>query len=65
MRLIAHSPKTSERSEAFGDLVIGCDGAFSSVRKQMLKSHGFDYSQTYIEHGYIELCIPAKDGEVF
>lgn len=44
------------------DLIIGCDGAFSTVRKQMVKQPGFNYSQTYIEHGYLELCIPpTKD----
>lgn len=25
---------------------------------------GFDFNQTYIEHGYVELCIPPSDGEV-
>lgn len=31
----------------------------------MLKRPGFNYSQTYIEHGYLELCIPpAKGGGV-
>lgn len=29
----------------------------------MMQASGFDYSQTYIEHGYIELCIPAINGE--
>ncbi|XP_071438692.1 kynurenine 3-monooxygenase isoform X2 [Hetaerina americana] len=42
------------------DLVIGADGAFSSVRKQLMKQPLFNYSQTYIEHGYMELCIPPK-----
>lgn len=47
------------------DLVVGCDGAFSAVRREMLKRPGFNYSQTYIEHGYLELCIPpGKDGNV-
>ncbi|XP_063700783.1 kynurenine 3-monooxygenase [Culicoides brevitarsis] len=46
------------------DLIIGADGAFSAVRKQMVKQPGFSYSQTYIDHGYLELCIPAtEDGE--
>lgn len=44
---------------------MGCDGAFSAVRKEMLKRPGFNYSQTYIEHGYLELCIPAdENGDV-
>ena len=43
------------------DLLIGCDGAFSSVRRQIAKSTRFDFSQQYIPHGYMELSIPAKD----
>lgn len=30
----------------------------------MLQSPGFDFNQTYIDHGYIELCIPPVNGEV-
>lgn len=30
----------------------------------MLQSPGFDFSQTYIDHGYIELCIPPINDEV-
>uniref|UniRef100_A0A224YU54 Kynurenine 3-monooxygenase n=1 Tax=Rhipicephalus zambeziensis TaxID=60191 RepID=A0A224YU54_9ACAR len=44
--------------------VFGCDGAYSAVRRQMLRRPMFNYSQTYIPHGYLELCIPpTKDGE--
>lgn len=45
------------------DLIVGCDGAYSQVRAQMIKRPGFSFSQQYIRHGYLELCIPAKDGE--
>ena len=46
------------------DLIIGCDGAFSSVRNTMAKLIRFNYSQKYLEHGYIELDIPPKaDGQ--
>ena len=45
------------------DLVIGCDGAFSAVRKEMMKRPRFNYSQTYIPHAYMELCMPPVDGE--
>jgi kynurenine 3-monooxygenase len=46
------------------DLIVGSDGAFSAVRREVLKKNGFNYSQTYIEHGYLELCIPpAENGE--
>ena len=45
------------------DLVIGADGAFSAVRQAMQKREGFDYSQSYLAHGYKELTIPpAGDG---
>ncbi|CAO1320848.1 unnamed protein product [Diamesa tonsa] len=47
------------------DLIVGCDGAFSAVRREMLKRPGFNYSQTYIEHGYLELCIPADENGDF
>ncbi|XP_070577975.1 kynurenine 3-monooxygenase-like [Ptychodera flava] len=48
---------------AKADLIFGCDGAFSTVRRQMMRSIRFDYSQTYIPHGYMELTIPPKNGE--
>lgn len=51
-------------AEATADLIIGCDGAFSAVRKHMLQYPGFDFNQTYIEHGYLELCIPPDDDDV-
>ncbi|XP_069090608.1 kynurenine 3-monooxygenase isoform X2 [Pleurodeles waltl] len=45
------------------DLIVACDGAFSSVRKQFMRQTRFSYSQEYIPHGYKELTIPPKDGE--
>merc|ERR1711988_1382071 len=45
------------------DLVIGCDGAFSAVRKEMMKNPRFNYSQTYIPHAYMELLMPAVNGD--
>ncbi|MEX2218156.1 MAG: NAD(P)/FAD-dependent oxidoreductase [Phycisphaerales bacterium] len=47
------------------DLVIGGDGAFSAVRGAMQKTDRFDYSQSYLEHGYKELHIPAAAGGAF
>jgi len=40
------------------DLVIGCDGAYSAVRKEMLKRPRFNFSQEYIPHAYMELSMP-------
>lgn len=45
-------------------LTVGCDGAFSVVRKQFLRRSRFNYSQTYIPHGYMELTMPPANGEV-
>ncbi|MGE3109054.1 MAG: FAD-dependent oxidoreductase [Phycisphaerales bacterium] len=43
-------------------IVIGADGAFSAVRLRLMKVDRFDYSQSYLSHGYKELLIPpARD----
>ena len=43
---------------------FGCDGAHSTVRRQLMRWGRLDYSQTYIEHGYKELTMPPNnDGE--
>ncbi len=48
------------------DLIVGADGAFSTVRGAMQswpRGPGFGFSQTFISHGYKELVIPpASDG---
>ncbi|KAM9476712.1 kynurenine 3-monooxygenase [Clarias gariepinus] len=49
--------------EVQADLIVGCDGAFSATRKQFLRRSRFDYSQTYIPHGYLELTMPPKNGD--
>lgn len=41
------------------EIVIGADGAFSAVRKHLMKSVRMNFSQTFIDHGYMELCIPV------
>ncbi|MBK8268609.1 MAG: FAD-dependent monooxygenase [Planctomycetes bacterium] len=43
-------------------MVVSADGAFSAVRARMQKQDRFDYSQSYLEHGYKELHIPPADG---
>ncbi|KAI1894566.1 hypothetical protein AGOR_G00117100 [Albula goreensis] len=45
------------------DLIVGCDGAFSAIRKQFLRQSRFNYSQTYIPHGYMELTMPPHNGD--
>jgi len=42
------------------DRIFGTDGAFSAVRSRLTKVDRHDYSQTYLDHGYKELEIPAN-----
>jgi kynurenine 3-monooxygenase len=43
------------------DLLIGADGAFSSLRAAYTALDRYDYQQFYIGHGYKELSIPAAE----
>ena len=55
--------ETNQSIEARADAVIGVDGAFSAVRRSMQRMDRFEYSQSYLEHGYKELTIPpGADG---
>lgn len=46
------------------DLIFGCDGAFSRVRHKMQRRSRFNYSQKFLDTGYIELSIPpGPNGE--
>ncbi len=47
------------------DLIFGTDGAFSAIRSSLEKTERFNYSQTYLEHGYKELHIPPNDDGSF
>jgi len=51
----------SEWKEYQYDLVFGCDGAFSRVRHRMQRRSRFNYSQNFIDVGYKELTIPARE----
>jgi kynurenine 3-monooxygenase len=55
--------ETGERTHEEADLIFGTDGAFSAVRGAMQITDRFDYSQSYIKHGYKELLIPPGEGE--
>lgn len=55
---------TGEQREEMYDRIFGADGAYSILRQHLMKSDRFDFSQSYLEHGYKELQIPpAKDGK--
>ncbi|MCX7637159.1 MAG: FAD-dependent monooxygenase [Cyclobacteriaceae bacterium] len=47
------------------DIIIGADGAYSAVRLAMQLTDRFEFRQSYIEHGYKELRIPASDSGNF
>lgn len=56
---------TKEMHTFSGDVVLGTDGAGSSLRKSMYlsKKFLFSFSQEYLGHGYKELSIPpTEDG---
>lgn len=59
--LISFEDKSKTRKEFNSKLIIGCDGAHSAVRRSLMKSTRADFSQEYIDHGYIELSIPADE----
>ena len=52
-------------STTTADIVVGADGAFSAVRRALQETDRFDFSQTYLEHGYKELAIPPGPGGSF
>lgn len=53
--------ETKLHSTANCDLIFGADGAFAATRLQMqLSSDKFNYSQSYLEHGYKELMFVAR-----
>lgn len=55
--------RNGESLEVKPGVVFGADGAFSRVRGALQKSGRFNYSQSYLEHGYKELSIPpTADG---
>jgi len=51
--------KTGRESWVEADRVFGCDGAFSTVRRQFQRRDRFDYSQHLVSQGYKELRLPA------
>ena len=47
-----------EETTEYADVILGTDGASSAVRKSMMNTRHFDYSQNWLSHGYKELHIP-------
>lgn len=56
--------QSGERHSVKPSLTFGTDGAFSSIRRSLMKTQRFDYSQSFLTHGYKELHIPpTADGQ--
>ncbi len=60
---IAHfeNIQTGEKSIVKSDIIISSDGAFSAGRLSLMFTERYNYSQSYLEHGYKELTIPAGE----
>lgn len=56
-----HNSVTDENENHAFDKIFATDGAYSAVRGRMQKNTMFDYSQSYLDHGYKELFIPANE----
>lgn len=59
-------PVRPQEFEIDFDLILGCDGAHSSVRYHMMKYLRMDYSQTYIDTLWCEFTIsPASEAQKY
>lgn len=55
---------TGRSFKSYADLIIGCDGLHSTVRRMIMDTPGFNLTQEHIEHFYKELRIPpTADGQ--
>ena len=54
------TPEGSE-IQVKGDRIIGSDGAFAATRGRLQITDRFNYSQSYLDHGYKELLIPPGE----
>ncbi len=72
---VLEKEKGTKKTYTF-DYVLGCDGAFSATRLELMRRQPYhnalialnifriDFEQRYIKHGYKELCIlPDKEGK--
>ncbi|MFD1324093.1 FAD-dependent oxidoreductase [Micromonospora sonneratiae] len=58
------SEQDGESLDVTADLVVGADGAFSTVRQQMQHGLRANHSQEFLDWGYKELTIPVgPDGQ--
>lgn len=63
--LIFEHTENGAKTNLTAPLIISSDGAYSAGRLSMMFTDRCNYSQTYIEHGYKELTIPADEAGGF
>ncbi|MGB7600470.1 MAG: NAD(P)/FAD-dependent oxidoreductase [Candidatus Sulfotelmatobacter sp.] len=51
--------EATEETNHKTEVLIGCDGAASALRTEMLKLSHLNFSQQHLDYGYKELTIPA------
>lgn len=63
-KILTFSAKGTAETIVETKFIFGCDGAYSTVRREMMRCGRLNYQQEYIKHGYKELTLPAtQDGE--
>ena len=65
MKILYKDTHNGERYKISSDLIIGADGAYSSIRNALLKTPMFSYSQSYIDYGYKEITISSMEENQF
>lgn len=58
-KLAFEHTQTKVRTEVQPEYTFGTDGAYSALRAGVMRQPMFNYNQTYLEHWYKELHIPA------
>lgn len=53
--------EVGSKKRVSADRIFATDGAFSAIRKRLMRTDRFNYEQMYLAHGYKELSIPAAD----
>jgi kynurenine 3-monooxygenase len=59
--LVFENTHSGEKKSVIADRIIATDGAFSAVRNRLMRTNRFNYCQSYLEHGYKEILLPANE----
>jgi kynurenine 3-monooxygenase len=59
-RIVLDDLRNGQRSELVADYIFAADGAFSTVRRQLLRRSRLDFTQAYEPFGYKELHLTVE-----